>query len=130
MNARFVPAVVVLALLTLALRVPGCSSTVGDGQSVGTYSYVQRELNTTYARSIGEVFEAAKQAMEDLQIKVNSASQDALGGRIDATDASGDEITITLEATGGQTTEVSIQVGTLGNKNKTLRIYRQINANL
>ena len=130
MTARFIPAAVVVTLLTGTLALPGCSSTVGDGQSVGSYSYVQRALNTTYDRGIAEVFAAAKAAMGDLGIKVNNASQDALGGRIDATDAAGEEITITLEATGSQTTELSIQVGSLGNKNKTLRIYRQINTNL
>jgi hypothetical protein len=122
-----------LACGVLVLAVLGCETTVTEeegGEKVATYSYSQRELEVEYKRGIDQVYAAAQKALEDLELRGVSARQDQLTGRLVAEDAQENEVEILLEARGADETRATIQWGILGDKDKSIRVYRAINENL
>jgi hypothetical protein len=102
---------------------------VGAG-AAGTVAYIKGDLEVVEPEGIDAVYEATKEAVEELGLKVTKDSKDALGAEIVARDAEDKKVTISLKATPEGTTELSIRVGTFGSETKSRVIYQRIHDNL
>ncbi|MDX2017286.1 MAG: DUF3568 family protein [Planctomycetota bacterium] len=128
-HTRFTAAIVSASALLLGAGVlTGCSTT--PPTSAGEYSTVGRKLKSTQDASLEKAFEAAKGAMGDLQFTLKEDRKDALAGVVKAERADKTPVTIELTKITDKTTEVSIQVGTLGDEALSRTILDKLKARL
>jgi len=121
--------VLIIMLIGSAVSISGCIvAAVGAG--VGTVAYVKGDLETVESKSLDVVYEAALKAVEELELQVISKTKDSLSAEINARDAQDKKITIKLNATSDESTELSIRIGTFGNETKSRLIYEKIQENL
>jgi hypothetical protein len=120
--------IALLAVIGSASLLAGCSST--PPTSAGEYSTVRRSLKSTQDASLEKAFDAAKGAMSDLQFTLKEDRKDALAGVVKAERADKTAITIELTKITDKTTEVSIQVGSLGDEALSRTILDKLKARL
>ena len=123
---------VILSLLLTATAIfgQGCVvAAVGLG-AAGTIAYVRGDLESTEANNIKDVYSAALEAVNQLDLNLISKSEDLLSANITARDADDKKITIKMKATGNDTTKLSIRVGMFGDEDKSQQIYQKIYNNL
>jgi len=121
--------ILILMLIGSAISISGCIvAAVGAG--VGTVAYVKGDLETVESKSLDVVYEAALKAVEELELQVISKTKDSLSAEINTRDAQDKKITIKLNATSDESTELSIRIGTFGNETKSRLIYEKIQENL
>jgi len=120
----------IVLLIGIAIFGQGCvAAAVGVG-AAGTIAYVRGDLEAVESHSLDEVYEAAIEALDELELNIISRSKDALTATINARDAQDKKVTIILKKTAEQTTKVSIRIGTFGDETKSRLIYQKINYNL
>ena len=119
--------------LSLCACLGGCyTTTVGGGPSVtaGTYSYITRDLEVIYGISMADVWPQALAAVESLQLHIDRQHIDGLGGVITARRADGTPVWVRLKPKGEYSTSISVQVGSLGDREQSERIQRAIRKQL
>ncbi len=117
----------VLALL--AIFGGGCvPATIGsgDGAGVGVFSYISRDVKATYNVDMNTAWPATLQALEQLNLTVESENIDALGGALAVKRADGTDVKIRLKPLNGSSTRISVWVGWIGNKTKSVLILDAI----
>jgi hypothetical protein len=122
-----------LAALTLVVgaMAAGCGAIIaGAAAGAGAVAYIRGELEATEAAPIGQVFDATKAVVDELQFKVLSADADAYEGKVHAETARGKEIGITLERESDAVTTIRIRVGVFGDENLSRLIHERIRARL
>ena len=97
---------------------------------VAGYSYVNGELKVTAGATMNEAYDASLSAMSDLQFTVTGKSKDALQGEVDARNSSNTAIVIKLKYVSNTATEISIRVGTFGDKTMSDMILDKIKSHL
>jgi cytidylate kinase len=112
------------------LLVQGCMAVVLVGAGAGTVMYVRGDLEAVLSNDIDSVYQAAQKSLEQLELKVSSKVKDALAAKIVARDAQDKKITIKLNSTAENTTELNIRIGLFGDEVKSRLIYEQIQKNL
>ena len=117
-------------LLVSAAVLVQCCLVVAVGAGAGTVAYLRGDLEAVEAKDINTVYEAAKNAVKQLELTVTKDTKDAMSAVIIARDAEDKKITITLKAATEDTTKISVRVGTFGSETKSRRIYDQIKENL
>ncbi|TVQ41428.1 MAG: DUF3568 family protein [Spirochaetaceae bacterium] len=118
---------VMTAILSLTLS--GCLLLAGGAVGAGTYAWVAGNLKTTYDAALPQTWEAARQAVQYLDMKTSVEEQDAFSGNLKGTMADGREFTIRLAKVTEQTTEVAVRIG-LGDRDVSETIHSRIAANL
>ncbi|MFC1781484.1 DUF3568 family protein [Planctomycetota bacterium] len=114
----------------LALLGQGCVvAAVGLG-AAGTIAYVRGDLEAVESETLEDVYEATLQAVEELDLRLISKSQDALSATVNTRDAQDKKIKITLKTTAQRTTKLSIRIGMFGSETKSRLIYQQIREKL
>jgi len=119
------------ALLGMCLlaSVNGCVSTaVGGGTTAttGTYSYFTRELSVIYGLPLADVWPRALAAVESLQLHIDRQMIDGLGGDIESRRADGTKVWVCLKPSGDHSTNVSVRVGGMGDREQSERVQRTI----
>lgn len=123
---RLLPITCVVALLVIG---SGCAPTTigtGEGSGVGAFSYITRDVQATYNVKMDLAWPATLKAMEQLNLTVESENMDALGGALAVKRADGTDVKIRLKSVGGYSTKISVRVGLMGNKNKSVLIHNAI----
>ena len=128
MRKRRIALIVLLAGAAVSLS--GCVVAAVGAGVVGTVAYVTGDLEAVEARKLDEVHDATLEAMKALDLHVTKQTKDALSAVIVARDAQDKKITVKLNATGSEVTELSIRVGAFGNEEKSRLIYKEIRRNL
>ncbi len=116
-------------ILGVCLLCQGCESSVAAGADVrATYTWDVLKAKMDYP--IDEVFNAASNAVDQLDLKVMWHDQDGVAGEVATLDAQRENITIDVEALPGSRTILTIRAGIFGDKNKSEVIFEQIMENL
>jgi hypothetical protein len=116
--------------VTLGLLCPGCSSTVQDPATGARAEYQWETLTAELDQEIGVVYPAAKEATDELDLRVMREEVDGLAGEIRVIDAHLDSIDIQMEAMPAGRTLLTIRVGIFGDKNKSTVLFGEIMENL
>ncbi|HSW00891.1 MAG TPA: DUF3568 family protein [Sedimentisphaerales bacterium] len=112
-------------LVGLLISCGGC----GAG---GAVSRMRGEAATEEAYGIEPTYEAARQALESLKLKIieDETGADALSAHVTARDSGGTKVYVRLRAITANTTRVLVQVGAFGDEGKTRRIQETIRERL
>ncbi len=111
----------ILASLLAGLMVGGC----GAG---GAVSRMRGELSTEEPYGIEPTYEATRQALESLKLKIveEETGADALSAHVTARDSSDTKVYVRLKSITASATRVLVQVGAFGDESKTRRIQDTI----
>ena len=118
-------------ILVALLLVSGCATVhPTDSAGSGTYSYVSGWLSWTYPTDLQTTWSATQQALEKLQLRIHTKTLDGLGGRIKATRADQTKVAVRLKPVNARTTDVSIHIGTFGDRQVSEDLHQAIQAEL
>ncbi|MBN1362260.1 MAG: DUF3568 family protein [Sedimentisphaerales bacterium] len=112
--------------LTAGLVLSGCASSINDAQGRREAIYEWGTLKATLAAPIDQVYEAAQEALEELELKVLGAERDGIAAELVSRDAQDEQVSIRLEAMPGGRTQLHISVAMFGDKNKSVVLLRRI----
>ena len=125
--------VMLCVLLLLSSLLQGCVLlAVGTGAAAGAgaVAYIKGELQTTYAASLDQTYQASQDALEDLDYRILSTQRDGTEGEIEAKRVGGDSVKVKLSVSGRETTLVKIRVGIFGDEAASRTIERKIASRL
>jgi hypothetical protein len=130
---RWIPLVLVSALVLPSTGCVAAAVTAAvAGAGAAGYVYYQGAVPRDYPKTMDETWAAAVKAVEDLQMKVETAQHDNDGATIETTTGTGEHVQIVLEPrtnavpADGQWTHVSIRVSWFGNDQVSERLLNQI----
>ena len=92
----------------------------------GAYYYVKGDLKRTYDAPLDKTLDATVQALNELQMNVDSKQHDAFSGVIKGTLADGKSYTVNLKRLAENSTEVGIRIGTFGDRERSEAIHSKI----
>jgi hypothetical protein len=117
-----------ILLLTTAVGLGlGCQTTVLTPDEGPAATYRLGKLRSTLSAEIGNVYQAAGQAVEGLNLTVVQSAQDQLEAKVIARTAQDEKITVSMTALTSNTTKMEINAGSLA---RSRRIYEAILANM
>jgi hypothetical protein len=122
--------ILAVLLAGAAVFAQGCMLVAVGAAAGGTVAYVKGDLEAVESKDLDSVYAAAKQAVDQLGLKVTRDSKDALQAVIVARDARDKKNTIKLKKLADDTTKLSIRVGVWGSKTQSNLIYQKIHDNL
>ncbi len=123
---RLLPVAFVLAVLVIFGGCVPATIGSGDGAGVGAFSYITRDVKATYHVTMDTAWPATLRAMEQLNLSVESENIDALGGALAVKRADGTDVTIHLKPLDESSTRISVRVGWVGSKTKSVLIHDAI----
>jgi hypothetical protein len=103
---------------------------VGAGAGAGTVAYLKGELKSTEEASIGQVWQAAKEAIKDLEFVVTSEEKDDLFAKLIAHGTNDMKIEINLESVSAKLTNVRIRAGVFGDESLSRLALERIKKHL
>ena len=106
-------------VLSLSLMMEGCvllAVGAGAAAGAGTVAYLRGELQTTYAASLDRTWEAALDALKELNYRIISSQKEGPEGEIEAKRVGEDTVKVHLMISGPGTTLVKIRVGIFGDE--------------
>ena len=110
-----------LLLVLLCLFLSSCAPVgffvAGTAAGVGGYKYYQGSLNVIYQAPYMDTWNAAVKALEDMNLKIDQKSNNAINGKIEAKRADNKPVTVSLKYKSTNETDVNIRVGLLGDEN-------------
>jgi Protein of unknown function (DUF3568) len=116
-----------LFMLLLAGAVtPGCLALAGGAVAAGGVAYAMGDLEAEVDASVRKTHKAALEALDDMDLKVESAQVSEVDSEIVARTAQGRHVRIQIDARGAKGCELSIRVGTFGDEPLSRRIYEKI----
>lgn len=120
--------------LVLALSAPylaGCGALLlGGAAAGGTYLYTEGRLQRTYNAELGQTYNAALAAAQQVGLKVNEQEQSVSEASIRAEQQDGTPVWINLEALDANQTQASVRVGYTGDEQASRRIHEAIGKRL
>lgn len=120
-------AVVVVGLaMAGGLLYQGCASTVQDPVTGAEARYRWETLEAELEEGIAVVYEAARGAVDGLDLRVLRDESDGIAAEILALDAHFDSIEIRLEALPESGTLLMIRIGLFGDRNKSAVLFGHI----
>jgi len=117
----------IFVFVGVALTIFGCAPSL-VGPDAGVYS--TGKLYAVTGRDMDSVYQAALNALNYLAIETTETAKDFFYARVVAKGADGKTITIRIKPGGGDLTNFSIKIGTVGDKHRSEVIYEQIRQNL
>lgn len=106
---------VIATALMLGLGISSIGLTGCATGEPGTKNYVGTYTTNIDARP-DKVANAAKQALEDMALKNITVSSTKVDGKLEATTAQNDKVTVKIDQAGENVSEVSIRVGAFGDE--------------
>jgi hypothetical protein len=115
-------------LAILASLLAGLMVSSGGCGAGGAVSRMRGELATEEPYGIDQTYEAARQALESLKLKIieEETGADALSAHVTARDSSDTKVYVRLKSITASATRVLVQVGAFGDESKTRRIQDTI----
>ena len=113
--------VVCLALFTAG--VVGCTPKMVSSDAA---VYQTMKLYASSGQDVDAVYQAAIKAMDKLQLKVTDKAKDAFGAKVIAKSSDEKNIVVIIKPVADKRTEYTIQVGTLGNEERSRKIYTEV----
>lgn len=117
-------------VLLLSVTVSGCVAVVAGAGAAATYVWVRGNLETTFQHPLNAVETATRTALEELDLVAIDGAVDGLKGKLSARMADGTKVSVRLKALDLESTEVSVRIGTLGDKAASEQIMRYIDRQL
>ncbi len=120
-------------LLCLAAGVflfAGCSVVQREPPSSGIPTYSLGDLLVMVNKPVPDVWKATVAGYKDLGIEITKSKSDSLTGKVEGKLANGDVVVTDLKSANPQRTDVSIKVGSLGNKDYSYTIWSSIQKHL
>jgi len=127
---KLILALVVISSSVLFAGCPAAWIVGGAAVGIGTYSYLNGELEAKYPVGFDKAWQGAVAAMEQLQFTKESSSRDGLAGKIEARRGDGTPITINFELISDKVTSIRVRVGMFGDQEISARIHERIKENL
>jgi hypothetical protein len=123
---------VVLAALGVAacLLGAGCGPDITDRATGVEADYQWGTLRAELDRPIGEVYAAAKQAVDELRLRVMRGEEDGIAAEIWAFDAQREQVDLQLGALPESRTLLTIRIGLCGDRSKSIVLFEDIMAKL
>jgi len=124
------------ACVCLVLALAGLSGCVvaavgvGAAAGAGAVYWVEGALRTTLGHPIRQVHDATLEALKNLGAGVPIDKTAAFNGEIEATLANGSNISIGLKAVSASATELTIRVGTFGDRDQSDMVLNAIETRL
>jgi hypothetical protein len=120
----------VLFAALLLVGSSGCALVaVGAGGAAG-YAYASGRHEKIYPYPLDQTWAAVRDAVQELQLPVETERSDALSARLESHLATGEKVTITLEPKTPGLTEVRIRVGTFGDHVTSRMVFDRIDSRL
>ncbi|MBU6391432.1 MAG: DUF3568 family protein [Planctomycetota bacterium] len=110
----------------------GCAGLlVGGGAGAGTVAYIKGELKSTEEASIDRTWEAAQEAVKDLEFVITSKEKEnTSSAKLIARDARDKKIEIELKKVSEHLTKVTIRVGVFGDESLSRLILERLKKSL
>jgi hypothetical protein len=105
------------------VSIVGCSPKI-VGSDAGVYQ--GGTMFAVSSKDMDAVYQATLQAMDKLELKVSDKMKDVFGAKVTAKSADGRMIVIEIKPTMNNETKYSIKVGTIGNEERSRKIYMEI----
>lgn len=122
-----------MAILMLGMPVlTGCVAAlaVGAAAGAGGIIWAKGALQQQFAKSMDDVYAAAKKALQELELPVKVDRKDQMAAKIESEFADGKRVWIKIDYLAKATTRISIRVGTLGDEIRSHEILEKIIRNL
>ena len=119
---------VLLAASGLPVAMLGCASATNATDS--TFSYLHGDQHATLGATPPEITDAAVAAGGELQLPVDSHASDGLVGRVVMHTVDGTKVEVSVKAMASNQSEVTVRVGTFGDKVLQQRIMDKIKAHV
>lgn len=103
---------------------------LGAAAGVGTYAYVDGEMESSEKAPIDKTWDATQEAVKDLQLQVEEQKKDTQTASLRARQADGTRVSIELTNAGPETTQVAIRVGVFGDEAESKQILEKIQSHL
>ena len=116
-----------LTEIVLAIVVIGCTPTM-VGTNGGVYQGCK--MWAVSDKDVSTVYNSSVEALTKLELKVTDKMKDAFGAKVTAMSSDGKKITVVIKPTKDNQTMYSIKVGTLGDKERSEKIYTEIDNSL
>ncbi len=120
-------------LVGMSLMLQGCvllAVGAGAAAGVGTVAYLKGELQTTYAASLDQTWQATLDALSDLNYHVTLSQKERTEGVVEARLVGGDTVKINVSVAGPGTTQVKIRVGIFGDEPESRTLNNKIASKL
>jgi hypothetical protein len=88
--------------------------------------YQTGKLYASSGKDVDTVYQATIKAMEKLELKVTDKAMDAFGAKVIARSSDEKNIVVIIKPTADKKTGYTIQVGTLGDEERSGKIYAEI----
>ncbi len=119
-------------LLTAIFFLSGCAAVllgVGAGVGIGTYKYIEGNLERDYPLAYSRAWDASNTALTNLKISITSSNNEGVKGTIEAVRQDGSKITVKLKDKGLNVTLIKVRAGILGDRELAEKIHNEIAAN-
>ncbi|MCK5512227.1 MAG: DUF3568 family protein [Thermodesulfovibrionia bacterium] len=117
------------ALLLSLVFLCGCEVVLlgaGAGLGVGTYRFIEGNLERTYPLSYTSAWDSTNTALSNLYISVTSSINEDVKGTIESVRKDGIKVVVVLTDRGQNVTDISIRVGFWGNREDAERMHDEI----
>jgi len=128
-NNKLKVALLLAATSTAGICFSGCA-TVAVAGAAGTVAYMRGDLTASFDKTVAQVSAAVDAAEKELGLNQISATSDATTSLHTFRNAQDKKIVIKSEKKGDNVTEVSVRVGTVGDKDMSTMIMDKIKKNL
>lgn len=122
--------IIVLLAIGTSFILQGCMLLAVGAGAAGSVAYVRGDLEAIEAKKLDTVYDAAKKALEQLELSISKDAKDAMSAEIIARDSQDKKITVKLAAATEDSTKLSIRFGVFGDETKSRMVYDQIKKNL
>ena len=113
----------VVCLVALTVGVVGCAPKMVSSDAA---VYQTGKLYACSGKDVDAVYQATIKAMEKLELKVTDKAKDAFGAKVIAKSSDEKNIVVIIKPTADKKTQYTIQVGTLGDEERSGKIYAEI----
>ncbi len=116
----------VLLMLSLVVSVGGCWFLVGAGAATGGVLYVKGAAQKSYPVNVEKAYNAVLAVLAEDKIAPYKKEVAPTVASVEATLADGKEIKWSLKASGADTTEVTLRIGTFGDKDRSNYFFQKL----
>ena len=118
------------ALALVLVSATGCIALVAGGAAASGVAYNKNKATSVQARSITDLYSATLAAMRQPELQPQENTKDALTAKVTAYTTDGKEIRVALKKLSGETTEIKVAVGIVGDSHRADQVLEAILDNL
>jgi hypothetical protein len=121
---------VTILLLVIPGLLSGCLAVAAAGGATAGVLYVKGAYQKTYPVAVEQAYNASLAMLDADKTPVYSKEVGNTIGAIEATLSDGKKLKMSFKATGASTTEVTIRIGTFGDKDRSNYFFSQLDKRL